>query len=521
MNYLIQQLLIGTAIASLGLCLFWAYRCRRDIARVGQEAGPKTFYLLAAFFCLAVLARLFLSTPKHLLFNDEFYHMIAAKNLALFNQFGYFVKAPGWSLLLAGMFALFGVHNYTAIGATLFLGALTVLSIFFLVFLILKERRIALLSALVFVLMPDHVFWSTTAETNVASLFFVTCAAVFMLLYYRQPTQELLWLCLMSITFSAHIRPENYFLFLLFILGAKSMAKSRPRLTGTPWLAAALLNLPFLFYASAYNRQYLVGQAPPPFLSFLQSFPRIFDSSLYPWIFILLFITGFIYGRRRYAASHRFILLWFVTLCFLYGYKWDGITCAPSPFWAKTRFYMGLYPSLTVWFGAGVLFVMSLAKRVQTQRRIFWAIVLVLFSSLSFRFREFEIRRELTSANVLETEILAVVENDLPPLCVVVTVWPEIVAASTNLLVADMGLFLENSFYRDAVMKSSSCVLFFEDYQMALRKESGEAMKRLFRLAPFKRYFLTGRRALFYPWGLTYTFYRILGQNAEEQDEKL
>jgi 4-amino-4-deoxy-L-arabinose transferase-like glycosyltransferase len=516
MSYFLERLLFGTAFVSLGLSLFWAFRCRRDILRVGQEAGPGTFYLLAAFFCLAVLVRLLCSTPKHLLFNDEFYHMICAKNLVQFGHFGYFVKAPGWSLLIAGMFVLFGLHNYTAIGTTLFFGALSVVSVFFLVFLILKNRRIALWSALAFVLMPDHVFWSTTAETNVASLFFVTCATASMLLYFRRPARELLWLCLMIIAFSAHLRPENGFLFVLLVLGEKLYLKSRPRLAPAPWLAAVALSLPLLFYASGYHHQYLLGQAASPFLSVLEWFPKLFDASLYPWVFIVLFLAGFFYGRRRYPASHAFILLWFLSLCLIYGYNWEGITSSPSPFWAKTRFYIGLYPPLVVWFGTGALFVTSLARKAETQGRIFWTIVLVLLLSLTFYFRGFEEKRELTSAHVLETEILAVAERDLPPACMVVTVSPEVVAATTNLLVADMKLFIEDPAYRNAMMAQSGCVLFFDDYQASRSKSGAEAMKRLFRLVPFKRYALGGEQALLCPWHLSYTFYRVLGLQDNE-----
>ena len=117
------------------------------------------------------------------------------------------------------VFGVFGISNWVALYASVVIGAFSVFPVFLMVYAVSKNEKIGLIAAMIFPFFPLHMRWSTSAETNVASVFFVALCLFFVFLFFRKLKESLMWLALMSIAFTAQFRPENYLLIPLFLFG--------------------------------------------------------------------------------------------------------------------------------------------------------------------------------------------------------------------------------------------------------------------------------------------------------------
>ena len=370
-NLFFYLLPILTAV-NLIMLIVWTYKCRREFDSLFNNAGKKTFFAVVFIFCLSLFLKLILVVPKHLYYNDEFYYMITAKNILLHINAGPYLKSSGWSVIIAIMFAVFGINNYVAIGTSIFFGALTTINIFLLVYFIFKDRYLAILSAVIFSIMPDHIFFSATAERSVVSIFFVTFSVLAMLLYFQNERKNLLWLSLLGISFASQIRPENYIFLALFVIGFYIFLKRWPDFKDNIWFIAACLCLPNLIWNCHYHSGLIINPAHSSYFNTVKCFLNLFDGSLYPLLFILLFSTGFLCLWYRKALYNLFIFLGFLALCLIYSYDWEGITLGYG-FYTKTRFYICLYPFLIIWFAAGVSFFLDRFKNKKIRHCVFFS----------------------------------------------------------------------------------------------------------------------------------------------------
>ncbi len=512
MNDILRSFILIPTILSFILLAVYIYKCRKEFDSLFKEAGRGVLFMIAAIFCLSLFLRATLVTPKHLLYNDEFYHMITAKNILLHANLGIYYKSLGWSSIIAVMFAVFGINNFVAIGTSIFFGALTIINVFLLIYLVFKNRSIALLSAFVFGVMPYHIFWSATAETNVVSIFFVTFSIAAMLLYFQNPARDLLWLSLLAISFASQIRPENYVFFAIFIAGFKIFMKRLPDFKEDPWLVAALLALPNLAHVFRYHQQVIVSPSRGLFTNMTNLFPRLFDASLYPFLFIVLFCAGFFYLWFRKVRSQVFFFLIFMALCLIYFYGWYDITSEPSPMWAKTRFYICLYPVLIIWFAAGAWFILRHIKNAVRQKIALLVILGAFFWSDLPYFKTLKFEENFLLPQILETAMFEKAETELAPGCLVVTACPEALESTTRIKTIDVDAFILNP----DILSSNACVLFLEDYYcMMVRKDRCDRMKGAFRLEPVKSY-----ESARMPAAARYTFHRVVGKKEHQKPQK-
>ncbi len=509
-NFLYYFLPIPT-IVNLILLLVWVYKCRAEASSLFKEAGKGALVSVAIVFCFSLLASFLLVVPKHLLYNDEFYYMLAAKNLFLHANFGLYFKSFGWPVILAGMFAVFGINNYVAIITSIFFSALTVLNIFLLIYLIYKDKYLAILCAIVFSLMPYQIFWGATAETSAASIFFITFCIFVMLLYFEKQTRNLLWLSLLGISFASQIRSENYILFGLFLAGFYIFLKRRPDFKDVIWFISAGLCLPNLIQIFRFYHQ--IDSNPANSVQLLYPnmiwwLSKLFDSSLYPLLFILLFSLGFIYLWYRKTAYSFFTVLCFMALFPIYSYCTIRWIVEPASFVDKTRFYVFLFPFLIIWFAGGVSFFLEKAKKVGGRNAILLAVAAALLISYLPYLRM--PRVQSNGSHILETEILGTIETKLPKGCIVVANYPEVLQSATNIKTIDINEFIGNPSFRGQLLSSNSCLLFFEDYFCVSDKKSYSncnLAKRLFNLKPVESYSLDYGGVV-----SKYTFYKICGQ---------
>jgi type IV secretory pathway VirB3-like protein len=327
---------------------------------------------------------------------------------------------------------------------------------------------------------------------------------------------------MLLISFTAQIRGENYILFGLFILGAFIFLRNIPCLKQNIniWFAVTVVCLCLPNFVSLIKWQFaqnwllketsgfVVGKNFSLQNLFINSFayaPELLNGVLYPGLFIILFLIGFVYLWYRNRMFNLFLSLWFIVFYLIYFSAWS--LRVQSSLMARSRFYIGFYPVFVIWCAGGILFFWNKIRNVQLKK-----IVTVILSSLLVAFfypYDKKLEAPPDYKHILQTEIIEKAERELPGNCLIVCNYPEVLGSTTFLKIINIKDFLENDDLRDKVFHQFDCVLFFEDlycFDYEDTKKNCEKMKSIVRLKPFKSYSI-GREGD--PGRAEYTFYKI------------
>lgn len=506
-------ILINFILLIVLIFLNWEY-IKKFLARIDK----KTWILLVLIFCSALFARVFIPYHQHLKYIDEAGYMEAGKNMLQTGSQDYYPKSIGWPFILRIAFGIFGVSNWVALYASTLLGSLTIFTIFFMTLIITQRKIISLVAALLFSLFPVHIIWSASAETNVASLFFISLTIFFCFLYYRNRKNSLLWLALVSLAFTAQFRPENYIFPLLFLFGCfiyDKVSFKRIKLEFVlPWIV--LIILPFadlvqsidFLQSTNWIENESGGEQSGSNWSFHNLIYNsshygvyIFNSEFQPVLFSLLIFPGLIYMFFKQRREELFLMVWFLLLWFAYFFSWF-VGGVPSIL-GKTRFFMGFYPITIIFVCYGLLLVKDLASNIKNSLikkltlPLIILILVIFFIPYSFKASElFD-----SPAHRLEAKIPELAEKDIPSDCIIIANLPTILKSTTDLNVIDAGEFLDYPKIQEEVFNHTSCVLFFEDLTCSLFEFTEERCRRVkdeFLMEPFTFYSEKDKKFTFY-----------------------
>jgi len=513
-----NHLLPLTALESCILLSVFLWVSRTHIGEVLSEVGKKTWAILALILASALILRLVIPPIQHIMYIDEPWYMEAAKNMLQSFSQGSYPKAIGWPFILAISFLLFGVSNWVAIYTAVVLGTLTILNVFLLTYIITKKKAVSLFSAVIFSLMPLHIRWSASAETNIPSLFFVTLTLFFCFLYYRKKIYSLLWLAISSMIFTALIRPDNWLLIPLFFLGCLIFKVKIPpkRIIFILFVLIVLISPSILQLRDWYGSiNWLeadsVGQLKGSNWSLsnliynsLHFGSNIFSKAYLPSFILILSIIGFIYmlfKRRREAC---FLIVWFASFWIFFFSSWV------QTIGGRDRFFMSFYPSIIIFAGYSLSLPLNLFFKMRLKpqwKNLFVFLLVSVFVILFFPYTLKAKSMYAASCLKLETKIPELAEKDIPSNAVIVANWPTILKSTTDLNVIDVNYFLRDNNFRNATFANTELLLFFEDYccfdfiGCSQCKENCKAITRKFKLDPYKAYREGSKK---------YTFYKII-----------
>ena len=513
-----KHLLPLTALESCILFSIFLWINKSYIGEVLSEVGRKAWAILAFILAAAFVLRVVIPPIQHIMYIDEPWYMEAAKNMLQNFSQGSYPKSIGWPFILTISFLVFGVSNWVAIYTAVVLGALTVLNIFLLTYVITKKKAVSLFSAVIFSLMPLHIRWSASAETNVPSLFFVTLTLFFCFLYYRKRIYSLLWLAISSMTFAILIRPDNCLLIPLFFLGCLifKVKVSRKIIILTLFVLAILISpsiLQSLDWYGSFNRLETesAGQLKGNNWSLsnliynsLHFGPDVFSKEYLPFFLPILSIIGFIYMLFRRRREACFLFVWLASFWILFFSSWV------QTMGGRDRFFIGFYPPVIVFAGYSLLLFLHLFYKMKLKARLsnLFIFLLVSFFIVLFFPYTLQARRMYDASCVkLETRIPELAEKDIPSNALIVANLPTILRSTTDLNVIDANYFLWDDNFRNATFENTELLLFFEDYccfdftGCGWCKENCKAIKENFKLEPYKQYREGNEK---------YTFYRII-----------
>jgi 4-amino-4-deoxy-L-arabinose transferase-like glycosyltransferase len=462
-----EMILLFVRISFITFILLFIYNWN-FLKKKFLKIDTKYWLFLLAIFIIALGLRVFLPNHAHMMWTDESQYMLTGKNILQDSSIDNYSRSIGWPFLLSILFGVFGLNNWVALYTAVILGSLTVINIFLMGFYISKRKDIALISALIFSLFWNHILWSSSAETNVISLFFITLTIALSFIYYRSNELSLGYLAIASIGFTAQIRPENYYLFPLFILGIFLYKKKMSASIFTILLLVFLLTCPNLYNniqthtqtnfleiesngeikGSNFSINNLVHNS-------IHYGKYIFDSTFQPITFSVLLVLGggfvFFFSKKEFY----FLFTWFMFLWGIYFMSWFQTFGCTYDLSAKTRFFIMYYPITTILASYGVIFLKENINKF-SKNKIFLTIILLF---LVANFVPFFQVQDCNSLQCLQTDIPERAERDIPSNCTVVTVFPEVLTSTTNIKVVSAQDYL----LKDTNYDLEECLLFYED----------------------------------------------------------
>ncbi len=485
-----------------------------------KKISPQTWILLFIIFFLALILRIFLVSHYHIMYIDEWLYMRAGKDILLDSSQYEYLKSIAWPFILTISFGIFRISNWVALYISSILGALTIFNIFFLSFLISKNEKLSLISASIFSLIPVHLKWSGSAETNVPSIFFITMALFFCFLYYQKKSNSLLWLSLISLAFVAQFRPENYIFPVLFLLGffifRINILKKLNFKFVLPLILLIILSSANLFQVLDYqlSTNWIESDTRGIQSGNNWSLSNLINNSInhgihyfgdkyHPGFYSILFIFGAIFMFFKNRRNFYFLATWFSILWLVYFTSWFQTLGGSS------RFFISFYPITVIFASYGFFLIYQILsfkirlKKIKIGTTLLLATVLFL-SFIPFINNSLGMGIHLNSGRQLETKIPELAEKEIPSNCLIVANFPMILQSTTNLNVVNIDLFLKNKEYSQRLLSKTNCLLFFEDYCcLDWSKKMREKCKKMhseYQLTPY---------LVFSNELKTYTFYKI------------
>src|SRR3989339_726941 len=482
-----------------------------------------TVILIAINFCLlcflililAVILRILIPHRQYPLIYDETFYFQAAVDMFRFDVLLGYSKSIAWPFVLSLIFKFFTPSNNVVFNTSIFFAAITVFPLFFLTNLFFNEKRFAMLSALLFVLLPYNIFWSATGETETTSLFFSVLALMFSFIYFKYREKSLLWLSIIGLALSVQFRPENIGLFVIFFMFElffykKDIFKLLKNFLGLSILYFVLI-IPNLLTVILHYQRHIERQNYAPrnwnFVTSINNFltytSNLFNGILIPYFWSFLLILGFIYLFRINKKFFIFISCWFFYMIFFYFIFWMDAPMVINntyPDYLVAHGFYNIYPPLVIFISGGLFFILNLIKRYIYNYfyRLFFIFLLfnfVLISVVPFYFLLNEKNKENNIvARYLETKIMDELHKDIPDECILVMPMERIGVFASKINKISLNSFL-NSLDN---YENSDCILFLDDHVCDQEFLSCQKIKYKFNMHPYKVYKLGNKEFTVY-----------------------
>lgn len=461
---------------NLILFIYLIFKNYKTISKCFEAFDKRSLLILILIMIISLIVRVMIWPPAHIMYNDEFYYMEAAKYIIRDLSLGEYERSIGWPFILSISFLVFGVGNYVALYTSLFFGMMTAFPLYLLIYRIIKNRNISLISTSMFLFLPTHMNWSTAAENNIISLFFIITTVFFFFLYYEKKTISLFFLCLVSAGVTSYMRPENILIFVLFIIGIILYKTYRilinPKLIVTSILFILIFVIPAFFtvYNHMSNTQWIESDSKGKMqgdnfslqnLIFnTKNFSKylIINFSL-PLSVVLLFIIGIFYSIKINKNHTLFFLSWFLFFYLLYFTAWFQTLGGSTSIHAKNRLLMLFYPVYIVLSSYGLLFIKNkIIKKVYYKKILTLSLLILLILSY--------IPHITLSVNsnhkIRHLEVIAIedLKKENPLNCIIVSLQEVVLEATTNFNIVSAEEFL---FHYNTIFNENECVLVFKD----------------------------------------------------------
>ncbi len=318
----IANLLLITGALVASRRELWAFVPR---SRNGRSA---LFLVLLIAFSVRVL-----NPYRPILIDDElFYHeqstVLAQHHINAFCTLGMSGDCQrfdtffpiGYPLILSLTSTLFGFSDLAARVVGVVGGVLTVGCVYLLVTLVGRDRRVALVAALVIALLPMHVRYAVTTRSEVSSILLETLAVLAAIVHVRTRRAALGWLSAACTAFLLTMRVESVLIIVPLIVVYRRWS-DYPRPSLTPWIVALVLIAPTYMSWSELHFGY---QGISQRLDLSQVVGNVsyvfywFDGFHQPFLFTALAMMGCVVMWRLPSPYGTLAASWWVVRLFVY-----------------------------------------------------------------------------------------------------------------------------------------------------------------------------------------------------------
>jgi len=306
-------------------------------------------------------------------------------------------KEPnGWAYLLSVVFRLCGVHELAAFLTTNIIYGLSILSAFFLGYLLFNSALAGVYAALVFALTPEVMMWSNTVAVELSAAFFPGLALLGILIFIKSRETKSLYLAAVLSAFAVQFRPES--IMFLGVIAVVILLWSREELKKAEFYL--LLSILFILIIPLLVHLYAVkdvgwGSEGPKFsLKFFKENFRVnslfyIKNIRFPTLFTILFGLGIILkGKKEGTEGSTFllkgkmvVLLWFLLFWGIFLFFYAG----SYNYGADVRFCLLSSMPIALLAGNGVVsLVTMLSQRLKREYVNYVLAAIIIFSFLPF-----------------------------------------------------------------------------------------------------------------------------------------
>lgn len=301
-------------------------------------------------------------------------------------------KQPnGWPYILSVVFRLFGVHELASFLTNNVVFLLSIITVFFLGYLLFEDYYSAIYSALIFALTPEALNWSNTVAVEPSAAFFPALAVLCTLFFLRTRTLASLFLTVVITAFAVQFRPES--VMICAVIGILCLFRGRDELKkGGFYLIASIFSVLII---SHIVHLYAVkdiewGSSGSKFsLDFFEENFKVnslfyLRNMRFPAVFTVLFFLGICLkspAKNSYIWKEKLVVLvWFLLFWGIFIFFYAG----SYNYGADVRFSLLSYIPLSLIAGCGASLLVSQIKekfKIHSIGYIVTSVIILFFIS--------------------------------------------------------------------------------------------------------------------------------------------
>jgi hypothetical protein len=409
----------------------------KTFKRLFEDIPRRIWCFLAAIFVVGMLITMFIVPREHRIYYDEDIYQNIGQNIAYLKDSGahrgegygegisnlwkrvvgragmcnegkieygeyscdrleYNKEPNGWAYILSVVFRLCGVHELAGFLTTNLIYGLSILTVFFIGYLLTKNSVVGIYAALVCALMPEFMIWSNTTAVEPSAAFFPGLAVLGALIFIKSRDTKSLFLAVVISAFGVQFRPEGVMVLLviglmIFLWAIDEWKKAEFYLFLSIFFILLIPHITHLYAVKGMSW----GSSGPKFsLNFFEGNFRVnslfyLKNLRFPLLYTILFLFGiaFEWGKEaiegktflwkeKVVVSLWFLLFWGIFLFFYAGSYNYG---------ADVRFSLLSFLPLTLLAGNGAAsLINTLNQKFKTKYVNCVVVSFIIFNFLPF-----------------------------------------------------------------------------------------------------------------------------------------
>jgi len=368
-------LIINILLIVISICLGY-----KDIVSSFKKIKKSTWIILIIILLFGFYLRMFVAPHSHHIFFDEDIYLNIAQNIVnegkaclcnygntenCFNCISN--KQPyGLPAFYAIFFFLFGVSETVAVNVSIIIATFSILLVFLVSYLLFKEEKLSVYSALVLTIIPIHIKWSTTQALGLPLVFFSLLTIFLFLIYLEKRNMFILFAFFCTLAYTCQIRPESMLMAVVaasfFIFMDNDIFKTvRDRKFLIVLAIFLILILPTVEHIDNMKHEDW-GASGNKFSkdiikrNLADNSKFFIENTRFPLIFTIFSIIGIIFGLYKYPRKIIPFIIWFIIFFLVFIPFYAG----SFNYGKDVRFSLNLYPSVAIFSGLG-FYLLNLA----------------------------------------------------------------------------------------------------------------------------------------------------------------